>query len=162
MARTVLDNAQWDFGTNCFVCEPKNERGLGIPFSLDSDTGRVVTDFTPRLHHSSAPTFAHGGFSMALLDEGMAWAVIAIAHRFGVTKSTEVQFTRPVKVDQPHTLTAWVESHKGHDLVAAGEILDARGKVCVSARAKFYALTKEEADAALGTQSAQAASYTEG
>ena len=148
MARVLLDNEQWDFGTNCFVCEPRNERGLGIPFFHDAEAARVVASFTPAAHHSGAPAYAHGGFSMALLDEGMAWAVIAIAHRFGVTRSTEVQFQRPVKVAAEHEVACAIESHDGRDLVASGEIRDARGRVCVSARSTFYALTAEEARAA--------------
>lgn len=162
MPRVLLDNQQWDFGSNCFVCEPKNERGLCIPFYLDAEAGRVVADVTPEPHHSGAPMFAHGGFSQALLDEGMAWAVIAIAHRFGVTRKSEVSFVRPVRIGQPHTVSCRVESREGHDLVATGEITDGRGKVCVSVRASFYVMTKEEADAALGAPSAQAQSYTEG
>ncbi len=159
MARTLLDNEQWDFGTNCFVCEPKNTRGIGVRFSLDDDGPAVVADFTPESHHSGAPNYAHGGLSMALIDEGMAWAVIAIAHRFGITKKTEVEFERPVKIGQPHTVRCTVESRDGHDLIALGEIVDAKGRACVSARASFYVMTKEEADAAIG-QSQQSASYT--
>lgn len=161
MARTLLDNEQWDFGSNCFVCEPKNDRGLGVPFYLDDEARTVVTDFTPEAHHSGAPAFAHGGFRMALLDEGQAWAAIAIAHRFGVTKRSEVTFVRPVRTGQAHALVRRVDSHEGHDLVASGEILDARAKVCVAVRSDFYAMTKEEAAIAIGAQSARASEYTE-
>ena len=45
--------------------------------------------------------------------------------------------------------------------MATGEILDDRGKVCVSARGSFYEMTKEEAAAAIGAESEQAATYTE-
>ena len=162
MTRTLLDNEQWEFGTNCFVCEPKNEKGIGIPFYLDAEAACVVTDFTPAVHHSGAPALAHGGLSMALLDEGMAWAVIAIAHRFGLSRKTAVEFTRPVKVGRAHSLVCRVESRVERDLIATGEILDDRGRVCVSARGSFSVMTKEEAAAALGAQSEQAASYTEG
>ena len=161
MTQTLLDNEQWDFGSNCFVCEPGNERGLGIPYYLDDEANRVVARFTPESHHSGAPMFAHGGFSQALLDEGMAWAVIAIAHRFGVTRKAEVTFARPVKIGQVHTVSAWIESRDGHDLIALGEITDMRGKICVSVRESFYVMTKEEADVALGAQSRQTASYTD-
>lgn len=158
MARTLLDNEQWDFGSNCFVCEPRNDRGLGIPYYLDDESNRVVAPFTPETRHSGAPMFAHGGFSQALLDEGMAWAVIAIAHRFGVTRKAEVTFVRPVTIGEPHTVSAWIESRDGNELIALGEITDNRGKTCVQVRASFYVLTKEEAEAAVGARSEQAAS----
>lgn len=140
----------------------RTSAGWGIPFYLDAEANRVLAPFTPGTHHSGAPLFAHGGFSQALLDEGMAWAVIAIAHRFGITRKSEVTFARPVKIDQPHTVAAWIASRDGHDLVALAEITDARGKVCVSVRSSFYVMTKEEADAAIGAQSSQTATYTEG
>lgn len=160
MARTLLDNEQWDFGTNCFVCEPKNERGLGIPFYLDDEAGQVVAEFTPETHQSGAPSFAHGGLSMALLDEGMSWAVIAIAHRFGLTRSAETAFQRPVRVGRPHFVVCWLEPGEGHDRVTLGEVRDAEGRVCVSMKAAYYVMTKEEATAALGAQSKQADAYT--
>ena len=160
MARVLLDNEAWDFGSNCFVCEPKNERGLGIPFYLDEESERVVADFTPETQHSGAPAFAHGGFSMALLDEGMAWAVIAIAHRFGVTRKSESTFVRPVRIGQAHTLACWIASGEGETRSVAGEILDNRGKVCVQMQAEFFVMTKEQADAAIGVASVQAASFT--
>lgn len=159
MTRVLLDNEQWDFGTNCFVCEPKNPRGLGIPFYLDAEAGHVEADVTPQPFHSSAPMFAHGGFSSALIDEGMAWVIIAIAHRFGVTRELTLTFQRPVWVGQPHRVVCRIESHDGADLTAVGEVRDAKGRVCVSARGTFQALTKEQVTGAIGGVSSQAQSY---
>lgn len=156
MARTLLDNASWDFDSNCFVCEPKNSRGLGVPFYLDGDAGRVVAEFTPETWHSGAPSFAHGGVSMALLDEGMAWAAIALAQRLAITRRAETTFSRPVRVGQAHTVSCWVESLEGQRLVARGEILDVKGRACVEVRAEFHAMTKEEAEAAVGGRSEKA------
>ena len=34
-----LENSRWGFGSNCFVCEPANSRGMQIPFSHDTDRG---------------------------------------------------------------------------------------------------------------------------
>jgi acyl-coenzyme A thioesterase PaaI-like protein len=161
VARELLDNESWDFGTNCFVCEPKNERGLGIPFYVDRDEQRVYAEVTPETHHSGAPRFAHGGFNQALLDEGMAWAVIALGERFGITRRTETDFLTPVKLGRPHTIRCWVESRDGHDLIARGEIVDGRDEVCVSARASFYVLTREEAEAAIGSRTADTDRFTE-
>jgi len=161
MGRVLLDNEKWDFGTNCYVCEPKNERGLGIPFYHDIDAATIVAEFTPETHHSGAPAFAHGGLCMALLDEGMAWAIIAIEHRFGVTRKIDVSFERPVRIGQPYTVSCRIESREGQDLVATGEIRDARERACVTARGTFHALTAAEAAQALGQPSEQAKSYTE-
>lgn len=159
MTRTLLDNAQWDFGTNCFVCEPRNERGLGVPFYLDDEANRVVAEFTPQPHHSGAPMFAHGGVSMALLDEGMAWAVIAIARRMGVTRHCETTFLRPLRVGKPYLVSCWVEPSEGTACAAGGEVTDAGGNTCVGVRAEFTLLTEEQVVAAIGGASRLASSY---
>ncbi|MGE5597205.1 MAG: PaaI family thioesterase [Hyphomicrobiales bacterium] len=160
MARILLDNRDWDFGSNCWVCDPNNSKGLQVPFYLDEEARRVVAEFTPEVHHSGAPRFAHGGFSMALLDEGMAWAVIALAKQWGVTRRATSVFSRPVRLGEPHSLACWVEGGHASDLTVGGEIVDARGKVCVSVRAEFYVMTEEEAERALGVRSDAAKNYT--
>src|SRR5258708_4424781 len=72
MARHLLDNAtRWDFETRCFVCEPRNEQGLGVSFYHDDEAHRIVAEFTPQAYHPGAPQVMHGGISMSLLDEGM-------------------------------------------------------------------------------------------
>ncbi|MCK9520957.1 MAG: PaaI family thioesterase [Dehalococcoidia bacterium] len=160
MAKRLLQNQEWDFASRCWVCEPGNDRGLEVPFFLDEDARRVVAEFTPEPCHSGAPEFAHTGFSTALLEEGMAWAVIAVAHKWGVTRRSQSVFSRPVRIGQPHTLHAWIEGGYGSDLTAAAEILDGRGKVCVAVRADFYVMTGEEAERALGVRSDAVKEYT--
>ena len=96
---------------------------------------------------------------MALLDEGMNWAVIAIAHRFGLTRTAETAFHRPVRIGQEYTVVCWMEDGEGHDRNAAGEVRDAKGRACVSMKAAYYVMTKDEAEAALGASSKQAETY---
>lgn len=150
MARVHLDNERWDFPTNCFVCEPKNARGLGIPFFLDEERREIVAEFTPETHHSGAPNYAHGGFCMAILDEAMSWATIALARRWAVTFHAETEFPRMVRVGKPHTARAWVSVHEGDDLSVRGEIRDEKDRVCVAMTARFHVLNQEQANEAIG------------
>jgi hypothetical protein len=76
MAVERLENSRWGFGSNCFVCEPANARGMQVPFSHDTDRGVVFADFTLSTEYSGAPTYVHGGATLALMDEGMSWATI--------------------------------------------------------------------------------------
>src|SRR6266511_3056675 len=71
-----LENSRWGFGSSCFVCEPANDRGMQVPFSHDTDRGVVFADFTLGPEFSGAPTYVHGGATLALMDEGMSWATI--------------------------------------------------------------------------------------
>ena len=98
MALTRLHNEDWGFASNCFVCEPRNDGGLRIPFHHDSDRDVVVASFTLDDTFSGAPSYVHGGVSLAVLDEAQAWATIAVAGRFAVTTETTTRFLRPVLV----------------------------------------------------------------
>lgn len=147
--RRPLTNT-FDIATLCFVCEPRNPVGLRQQFYVDEDGRRVVADFTPAQEHSGAPNFAHGGVSMALLDEAMAWAVIAVSHRFGMTRRAEIEFLRPVRIGNVHHISAWLEDAAERRQVARAELRDAAGNVCVSARADYTVITIDEARVAVG------------
>ena len=51
-----LHNDDWGYETNCFVCEPRNERGLQIAFFHDVDRSVVTAEFELDDAHSGAPT----------------------------------------------------------------------------------------------------------
>lgn len=72
MTTIRLHNEDWGFETNCFVCEPKNEHGLGISFFHDTDRNLVTAEFELSHTFSGAPTLVHGGITLAVLDEAMA------------------------------------------------------------------------------------------
>lgn len=162
MTRHLLDNTTWDFPTSCFVCEPRNSRGLGVRFYHDDEAARVVAEFVPEAHHTGAPTVLHGGVSMALLDEGMAWAAIAIARRFAYTERMETRFLRPLRVGQAVSVSCWIASQEGETLRAVGELRNERGKLCVAANGDYHALTAREARSAIGTESDQIAEFIQG
>ena len=160
MSRRPLTNA-FAFETRCFVCDQDNEGGLRQRFFLDDELNRVVAEFVPSADHSGAPNYAHGGVTMAVLDEAMAWAIIAMKERFGLTHKAEVEFIRPVPIGVAHEVQAWVESFEGRSLMARAELRNPEGKLCVAARASYIVLTVEEAESALGAGAETAARYTE-
>ena len=160
MSRRPLTNA-FAFDTRCFVCDQDNEGGLRQRFFLDDELNRVVAEFVPSADHSGAPNYAHGGVTMAVLDEAMAWAIIAMKERFGLTRKAEVEFIRPVPIGVAHKVQAWIESFEGRSLVARAELRNPDGKLCVAASATYIVLTVEEAESALGAGAETAARYTE-
>ncbi len=159
MSRKPLTNV-FAFETRCYVCDPRNEGGLRQRFFLDDGLGRVVAEFVPSPDHSGAPNYAHGGASMAVLDDAMAWAIIAMKERFGLTRKVEVDFIRPVPIGVAHQVQAWVESVEGRSLVARAELRNPDGKLCVAAKARYTILTLHEAEQAIGAGAQTAASYT--
>lgn len=160
MSRRLLTDT-FGFDSRCFVCHPENQGGMRQRFYLDEDANQVVAEFTPGKDLSGAPNYAHGGASLAVLDDAMAWAVIALKERFGVTRHVEAYFQRPVRVGARHEVRAWVESAEERTMVARGEILDEKGRACVSTQAIYTVLTFDEARQAIGKAAEGAASYTQ-
>lgn len=146
----ALTNDGWGFASNCFVCEPRNDAGLRIPFHHDEDAGIVVAHFRLDDRFSGAPSYVHGGVALAVLDEAMAWAAIALAGRFAVTVETTTRFERPVRVDREHTVRAWRAGGEDQTLALEAEIVRDDGKRCAAARATFAVLDAARAADATG------------
>ncbi|HEX2047378.1 MAG TPA: PaaI family thioesterase [Acidimicrobiales bacterium] len=150
MARHPLSNAAWGFDSNCFVCDPGNARGLRIPFFHDDEAGLVTAEFVLGAEHSGAPHYAHGGVLLAILDEAMAWASIALAERFAVVQSTATTFDRPVRIDEPHRVEASVSERTDTAVTARASVVDAGDRVCAEARARLVVMSSAVAGAAVG------------
>lgn len=145
-----LHNEDWGFETNCFVCEPTNDRGLRIPFFHDVDRELVVAEFTLADDVSGAPSLVHGGVTLAILDEAMAWACIAIGRRWAVTTETSARFHRAVRVGSTYTVEASVVSIEEPAMRCAATVLDRRGEVRVDATATFTVLGEAQAARIVG------------
>ncbi len=148
-----LTNDRWGFESNCFVCEDANPSGLRIPFFHDEDNDVVTADFELDDRFSGAPSFVHGGLQLAILDEAMAWAAIAIAHRWAMTGETTTRFDHPVRLGRSYTVTARVTdppADGSSSLGAAAVITDHRDRTCASATATFVVLGEALAAEAVG------------
>jgi len=150
MVLRSLDNASWGFETACFVCEPTNPHGLRIPFFHDDEAGTVTAEFRLGPELSGAPHYAHGGVLLAILDEAMAWAAIALAGRFAVVQSTATTFDRPVRVDEPHRVEARIHGHTDTAVTARAFIADAADRRCAEGRARLVVMSTAAAGSAIG------------
>lgn len=145
-----LHNETWGFDSNCFVCEAKNDHGLRIPFHHDVERDIVVAEFMLGNTYSGAPSFVHGGLSLAILDEAQAWATIAVAKKFAVTGETTSRFHRPVRLDKTYRVEARIEDHGDEKLRTSAAILDHEDRVCVESEATFIVLSEAVAAEAIG------------
>jgi acyl-coenzyme A thioesterase PaaI-like protein len=146
-----LENSRWGFESNCFVCEVRNGAGLRIPFFHDPDTDEVLASFTLDDRFSGAPSYVHGGVVLAVLDEAMAWATIAVAGSFAVTKETTTKFRAPVRVGQRHEVRARVVDERD-ELTCEATLCDDAGQRCASSRAVFVPLGPAQAVDAIGSE----------
>ncbi|MFT4658402.1 MAG: acyl-coenzyme A thioesterase PaaI-like protein [Candidatus Aldehydirespiratoraceae bacterium] len=81
MTKIRLHNDDLGYETNCFVCEQNNPAGLQIPFFHDTEHKLITVEFSLPGSFSGAPTMLHGGVTLSVLDEAMAWACIAIGRQ---------------------------------------------------------------------------------
>jgi len=150
VASLRLHNDDFGYETNCFVCEQRNEEGLRIPFFHDTERNLVTADFSLPDAYSGAPTMLHGGVTLAILDEAMAWACIAIARQWAVTSETTARFHRAVYVAKPHTVEAEVVDQTDSEIMTAARILNVKGVVRVEATATFTKLGEAQLKRAAG------------
>lgn len=151
MALLPLDNTSWGFTSNCFVCASGNDAGLGIPFFHDEEAAAVVADFCLDDRFSGAPNYVHGGVALAVMDEAMAWASIALGGSFALTRSTRARFLRPVRVGAAHRVEARLTGRTPHATFELGAvILGDGGRPCVRARSEFVPMDRARALAAIG------------
>jgi uncharacterized protein (TIGR00369 family) len=145
MTRERLSNERWGFASNCFVCEPTNSAGLRQAFFHETDAQLVVADIELGPEHSGAPAYVHGGVQLALLDEAMAWAAIAIAERFAVTATFRSEFHHPIRVGKRYQLEAAIANGSDSTLEATARIVDEQGRLRTSASATLVVLSAARA-----------------
>lgn len=146
-----LDNRTWGFESRCFVCDPANRSGLRLAFFADDEAGTVIADLTLDDRFSGTPRYVHGGVTLAVLDEAMAWAAIALAGRFAVTRSTSARFRRPVRIGRPYRVEARLAGRNGDgSLALSATVADPAGRPCVEATAEFVPLSAARARSAIG------------
>ena len=163
MALVRLDNSAWGFESSCFVCEPSNSAGLRIPFFHDQEDDAVVADFTLGERFSGAPRYVHGGVTLAVLDEAMAWAAIALAGTFALTRTTSTRFRRPVAVDRPYRVEAHLQGRTdGGELEMVAVVVDEDGRPCVEASATLVPMDAARATDAIGAIEGDDASFVRG
>jgi uncharacterized protein (TIGR00369 family) len=135
-----LHNDDIGYESSCFVCERGNAAGLQIPFFHDTERNLVTAEFSLSDSFSGAPTMLHGGVTLAVLDEAMAWACIAIGRQWAVTSETSTKFHRAIYIDTPHVVEAQIVSQTDTQLVANGRIANLKGVVRAESTATFTAL----------------------
>ena len=152
MSVIAIHNEDWGFETNCFVCEPNNAQGLRIPFFHDTEAATVFAEIELPNDFSGTPSFVHGGVILALLDEAMAWACIAVAHRWAVTVETSTRFNGPVYVGKPHRVEARIVEVTADLITAVGTVVDRKGRMRAEAKASFAVLGEAQAVRAIGVE----------
>ena len=128
--------------TDCFACGRQNPHGLHMRFRTDGE--RVYSDVSIPPHLRGWSTLAHGGTLSAIMDEIMAWTAMFFERRYILTRSMQVHFLRPVRIETSLVAAGRVESRPDErTLVTAAEILDRDGRAGARARGEFALFARE-------------------
>ncbi len=106
---------------NCFACGSLNAHGLQLDLHLEP--GRSWTEFVLDRRFEGWEGIAHGGILCTILDEVMAWALVA-EDNWGVTARMRVEFKKPVAVGTAIRADGWVTRSRRRIVDAAGRIVD--------------------------------------
>ena len=132
-----MSDVQPGRGVNCFACGAKNDRGLHMRFRHEGE--RAVCDYTPCEYQQGYPNRMHGGVVATLIDEAMGWAVYGGA-RWGATARLNIRFRKPVPLDAPLRVEAWIVRNRPRLLELRGELRDAAGTLLAEAEGTFMML----------------------
>jgi acyl-coenzyme A thioesterase PaaI-like protein len=122
---------------NCFACGSLNAHGLQLELHLEP--GRSWTEFQLDRRFEGWEGVAHGGILCTILDEVMAWALIA-EDNWGVTARMQVAFKRPVAVGTPIRADGWVTRSRRRLTETASRIVDAgTGAELATAEGTYFA-----------------------
>jgi uncharacterized protein (TIGR00369 family) len=124
---------------NCFACGELNNIGLQLQLHLEA--GRCWTELEMPRRFEGWEGIAHGGIVCTVLDEVMAWALVA-SDSWGVTARLSVDFRKPVTVGQAIRAEGWITESRRRIQMTAGRIVDAAtGVELATAQGTYIAAT---------------------
>ena len=124
---------------NCFACGSLNDHGMHLELHLGER--RAWTELTLPDRFEGWHGIAHGGILATILDEVMAWSLIA-EENWGVTARMTVGFRQPVRIGVPLRAEGWIVRSRRRLADTAGEIRAADGDVLATAEGVYVAASE--------------------
>ena len=123
----------------CFACSKSNPIGLKLRFFANKNTEELVSRYNVPKEFCGFPKYSHGGILTTLVDELMAHVTFFKFGRYGITKSINVKFIRPVIIGEPifilSKISNSVEGKAGKEVYVNAKIFNGHnssGKLCVN------------------------------
>jgi uncharacterized protein (TIGR00369 family) len=121
---------------NCFACGTLNEHGLRLDLHLGDR--RSWAELTLDNRFEGWVGIAHGGIVATILDEVMAWSLVA-EDNWGVTARMSVEFRRPIQVGSRIRAEGWIVRSRKRIVETAAQIVDGSGTVLATAEGTYLA-----------------------
>jgi uncharacterized protein (TIGR00369 family) len=106
---------------NCFACGSLNTHGLQLDLHLGEQ--RSWTSLVLDQRFEGWQGIAHGGIVCTLLDEVMAWALVA-EDNWGVTARMQVEFRKPVPIGRPLRAEGWITRARRRVVETEAHVVD--------------------------------------
>ena len=106
---------------NCFACGTLNTNGLGLELHLEHE--RSWTSLVLDRRFEGWEGIAHGGIVSTILDEVMAWSLVA-SDNWGVTARLAVEFRKPVPIETRLRADGWVTRARRRVVDTAARMVD--------------------------------------
>jgi uncharacterized protein (TIGR00369 family) len=120
----------------CFGCGGANAAGMKLTFEQDNGKRRIVGRFVLGERYQGGGGMAHGGIIATLLDEVMG-KVCRFREVRAVTAELNVEYLKPVNVENEIVVEGWETEQKGRNLFHVGEIRNAAGDVLARGKGRF-------------------------
>jgi acyl-coenzyme A thioesterase PaaI-like protein len=118
----VSPTARFEFTPHhCFGCGTLNTHGLQMALHLEP--ARSWTELELDQRFEGWEGVAHGGIVSTILDEVMAWALVA-EDNWGVTARLSVAFKKPIPIGMPIRADGWVTKSRRRVVETAGRIVE--------------------------------------
>jgi uncharacterized protein (TIGR00369 family) len=120
----------------CFGCGGANDAGMKLTFAQDNEKRRIVGRFVLGERYQGGGGMAHGGIIATLLDEVMG-KVCRFRGVRAVTAELNVEYLKPVNVENEIVVEGWETEQKGRNLFHVGEIRNVSGDVLARGKGRF-------------------------
>ena len=124
---------------HCFACGKDNPEGMHLQFSLDEAARKAICNFTLAQRYTGPPGHSHGGIIATILDEAMG-KVNKFRNVLALTKSMQVEYLKPVPLDQPLTVIGYEQSVEGRKHINVAEIRNKEGTILARSIGTFIAI----------------------
>ena len=120
---------------NCFACGTLNTHGLHLDLHLEP--GRCWTELELGPRFQGWDEIAHGGIVATILDEVMAWSLVA-SDNWGVTARLNVAFRRPVPLATPVRAEGWITQTRRRMVETAARVVDVASQTELATATGLY------------------------
>ena len=105
----------------CGACRVTGACRLGVEKERLDDDGAARFELACPRSQEGGPNVAHGGWTASVMDECLGH--LPLLHRvLSVTAELTVSFVKPVPVERPVEVRAWVDRREGSRWYIAGEM----------------------------------------